>query len=114
MHGLCLWLSGLNVCLQVHKFLDMDRLSSLRTKQTSPPMAQQEQEVTPGEEVEDYQPLTAQLSPEAASVNTLCPEATLTELFELLDTDGNRMLDLEELKIVHGSSNTLDTFFKDW
>lgn len=100
----------------------MDRLVDLRAthpnrssgQQQPVPEPEQVQEPGLNDVSQSHEPLITQLSPEEARLNCMCPETNLTELFELLDMDGNGTLELEELKVVHGSSSTLDAFFKDW
>lgn len=97
----------------MHTFLELDRHKPTPAEQSEEP--EPERKVTAWQDqLETLEPLDSQLSAEAAKLNTICAEASITELFELLDSDGNRSLDLQELKVVHGSSSTLEAFFKDW
>lgn len=58
--------------------------------------------------------LTDTLSPEDMEFNTVCGQVKLTQLFQLLDMDRSGTLEVEELKVVHGSDKQLEAFFATW
>ena len=54
------------------------------------------------------------LDEEAAAVNSSSNRGTVAYLFFLLDLDGNGTLQLDELRVLHGSESKLRDFFTTW